>query len=242
MKPEPVPVGTSTSFIVYGLVRAESWVICTTEGVARSNRSPIVFSCCCSAPTGVSRSTTRASEATGSPVSSAQLRAAASTEWLSGCETSGGCLMRTSRMSRAGRRAAGSSMAIVATGWRLGDEPTRRVLGLKAAEIFRAVGKAFKLPPFYDRSQYTEYVSSITSESGHSTAEGMGSDLAARPAGAAAGGGCRNQDAGGYTAAPVASSKLACAAKALKAADSLCTLSAGLRCSVTAFSRVPAWG
>ena len=45
-----------------------------------------------------------------------------------------------------------------------------------------------------------------------------------------------------YTAAPVASSKLACAAKALNAADSLCTLSAGLRCSVTALSRVPAWG
>jgi len=237
MKPEPVPVGTSTSFIVYGLVRAESWVICTTEGVARSNRSPIVFSCCCSAPTGVSRSTTRASEATGSPVSSAQLRAAASTEWLSGCETSGGCLMRTSRMSRAGRRAAGSSMAIVATA----------VASWRRANTARpwADSSGSTNPPnlsFYDRSQYTEYVSSITSESGHSTAEGMGSDLAARPAGAAAGGGCRNQDAGGYTAAPVASSKLACAAKALKAADSLCTLSAGLRCSVTAFSRVPAWG
>ena len=134
MKPEPVPVGTSTSFIVYELVRAESWVICTTEGVARSNRSPIVFSCCCSAPTGVSRSTSEAAE---SPVSSAQLRAAASTEWLSGCETSGGCLMRTSRMSRAGRRAAGSSMAIVATAVAsMRDEPTRRVLGLKAAEMF----------------------------------------------------------------------------------------------------------
>ena len=109
--------------------------------------------------------------------------------------------------------------------------------------IFRAERRSsFPQLSFYDRSQYTEYVSSITSESGHSTAEGMGSDLAARPAGAAAGGGCRNQAAGGYTAAPVASSKLACAAKALNAADSLCTLSAGLRCSVTALSRVPAWG
>jgi len=127
-------------------------------------------------------------------------------------------------------------MAIVATTVAsMGDEPTRRVLGLKAADLLAST------PPhlsFYDRSQYTEYVSSITSESGQSTAEGM----AARPAEAAAGGGCRNQAAGGYTAAPVASSKLACAAKALNAADSLCTLSAGLRCSVTALSRVPAWG
>ena len=105
--------------------------------------------------------------------------------------------------------------------------------------IFRAERRSsFPQLSFYDRSQYTEYVSSITSESGQSTAEGM----AARPAEAAAGGGCRNQAAGGYTAAPVASSKLACAAKALNAADSLCTLSAGLRCSVTALSRVPAWG
>ena len=103
-KPEPVPEGTFTSFIVYGLVLVEMRVTCTTDGVTLVNKSSTVRSCCCKALRRVSRSTPIVD--LGSPSRSELPIASANTEACSRCTNGRGCRLHRGGGQRGGRRTA----------------------------------------------------------------------------------------------------------------------------------------